>query len=90
VIADAQVAVAIAGVMGGELSGVTDATVDILLESAQFNPQAGPAAPLAGSGLRAIRVTASSAASIPPRSLAASDRAHANSFSRSPAELPSL
>jgi phenylalanyl-tRNA synthetase beta chain len=39
VIADASVAVAIAGVMGGELSGVTDTTVDILLESALFNPQ---------------------------------------------------
>lgn len=40
VIADASSAAAIAGVMGGELSGVTDATTDILLESALFNPQA--------------------------------------------------
>jgi len=39
VIADARSAVAIAGVMGGEESGVTDATADILLESALFNPQ---------------------------------------------------
>jgi phenylalanyl-tRNA synthetase beta chain len=40
VIADARSAVAIAGVMGGEMSGVTDATADILIESALFNPQA--------------------------------------------------
>ena len=40
VIADAQSPAAIAGVMGGESSGVTDATVDILLESAMFNSQA--------------------------------------------------
>jgi phenylalanyl-tRNA synthetase beta chain len=39
VIADAHSAAAIAGVMGGELSGVTSGTVDILLESALFNPQ---------------------------------------------------
>jgi len=38
VIADHQQAVAIAGVMGGERSGVTDATTDILLESAYFQP----------------------------------------------------
>jgi len=40
VIADARSAAAIAGVMGGEASGVSDATGDILLESALFNPQA--------------------------------------------------
>ena len=40
VIADARAAVAIAGVMGGEASGVTAGTADILLESALFNPQA--------------------------------------------------
>lgn len=40
VISDARAAVAIAGVMGGEDSGVTDHTVDILIESALFNPQA--------------------------------------------------
>jgi phenylalanyl-tRNA synthetase beta chain len=40
VIADGKSAVAIAGVMGGELSGVTNETVDVLLESALFNPQA--------------------------------------------------
>jgi phenylalanyl-tRNA synthetase beta chain len=39
VIADATSAAAIAGVMGGERTGVTDATTDILLESALFNPQ---------------------------------------------------
>jgi phenylalanyl-tRNA synthetase beta chain len=39
VIADATAPAAIAGVMGGEQSGVTDSTVDILLESALFNPQ---------------------------------------------------
>ncbi|HEX4085442.1 MAG TPA: phenylalanine--tRNA ligase subunit beta [Chthoniobacteraceae bacterium] len=39
VIADAQSAAAVAGVMGGELTGVTAATADILLESALFNPQ---------------------------------------------------
>ena len=33
-------AMAIAGVMGGEESGVTEATTDILLESALFSPQA--------------------------------------------------
>jgi len=37
-IADQQRAVAIAGVMGGEDSGVTEASVDILLESAYFTP----------------------------------------------------
>ncbi|MCX6966166.1 MAG: phenylalanine--tRNA ligase subunit beta [Verrucomicrobia bacterium] len=38
VIADQQRAVAIAGVMGGEESGVTEATSDLLLESAYFAP----------------------------------------------------
>ncbi|MDD5349275.1 MAG: phenylalanine--tRNA ligase subunit beta [Chthoniobacteraceae bacterium] len=38
VIADAERALAIAGVMGGEESGVTESTVDILLESAYFTP----------------------------------------------------
>ena len=37
VIADQQRAVAIAGVMGGEDSGVTEASTDILLESAYFS-----------------------------------------------------
>jgi len=36
VIADSQRAVAIAGVMGGEETGVTESTLDILLESAYF------------------------------------------------------
>jgi phenylalanyl-tRNA synthetase beta chain len=40
VIADSTAPAAIAGVMGGEASGVTEATVDLLLESALFNPQA--------------------------------------------------
>jgi phenylalanyl-tRNA synthetase beta chain len=40
VIADGRSAVAIAGVMGGELSGVTNGTVDVLIESALFNAQA--------------------------------------------------
>jgi phenylalanyl-tRNA synthetase beta chain len=40
VIADARSAAAIAGIMGGEMSGVTDETVDVLLESALFDPQA--------------------------------------------------
>lgn len=39
VIADGQRAVAIAGVMGGQESGVTEATTDIVLESAAFQPQ---------------------------------------------------
>lgn len=39
VIADHQSPVAIAGVMGGEHSGVTEATTDLLLESAYFTPQ---------------------------------------------------
>ena len=38
VIADAAKPVALAGIMGGEYSGVSDDTVDILLESAVFNP----------------------------------------------------
>ncbi len=38
VIADSKKAVAIAGVMGGETSGVTETTTDILLESAYFTP----------------------------------------------------
>lgn len=38
VIADDQRAVALAGVMGGEDSGVTESTTDILLESALFAP----------------------------------------------------
>ena len=38
VIADQQQAVALAGVMGGALSGVTDTTTDILLEAAWFQP----------------------------------------------------
>ena len=38
VIADAEVPVALAGVMGGAETEVTDTTVDILLESAYFEP----------------------------------------------------
>ena len=38
VIADETRALALAGVMGGEDSGVTDSTTDILLESAVFDP----------------------------------------------------
>lgn len=38
VIADAERAVAIAGVMGGEETGVTDTTANIILESAYFQP----------------------------------------------------
>ena len=38
VIADAASAVAIGGVMGGEDSGVTETTTDVLLESAWFTP----------------------------------------------------
>jgi phenylalanyl-tRNA synthetase beta chain len=40
VIADAKVPVAMAGIMGGEHSGVADDTSDILLESAFFTPLA--------------------------------------------------
>ncbi len=40
VIADAQKPVAIAGVMGGEETGVTEATTSVLLESAYFAPPA--------------------------------------------------
>lgn len=40
VIADHNKALAIAGIFGGEQSGVTDKTADILLESAFFNPVA--------------------------------------------------
>jgi phenylalanyl-tRNA synthetase beta chain len=38
VIADASRAVALAGVMGGEDSEISDATEDVLIESAYFNP----------------------------------------------------
>lgn len=40
VIADAKKGVAIGGVMGGEDSGVTESTVDVLLEAAYFAPSA--------------------------------------------------
>ena len=39
VIADAQKAVALAGIMGGEHSGCTDDTTDVLLEIAYFTPE---------------------------------------------------
>lgn len=39
VIADEEKAVAIAGVMGGQDTGVTEATTEVLLESAYFQPQ---------------------------------------------------
>jgi phenylalanyl-tRNA synthetase beta chain len=39
VIADAEAAVAIAGIMGGEDTGVKEGTTDIVLESAFFQPQ---------------------------------------------------
>ncbi|HWS56538.1 MAG TPA: phenylalanine--tRNA ligase subunit beta [Pyrinomonadaceae bacterium] len=39
VIADAERAVAIAGVMGGEATEISDATRDVLIESAYFDPQ---------------------------------------------------
>ncbi|HKQ06528.1 MAG TPA: phenylalanine--tRNA ligase subunit beta [Blastocatellia bacterium] len=38
IIADADHAVAIAGVMGGEETEITDSTTDVLIESAYFNP----------------------------------------------------
>lgn len=40
VIADAEKPVALAGVMGGATSEVTESTVDLLIESAQFSPLA--------------------------------------------------
>jgi phenylalanyl-tRNA synthetase beta chain len=40
VIADAERAVALAGIMGGEETEVTDATTDVLLEAANFEPTA--------------------------------------------------
>jgi phenylalanyl-tRNA synthetase beta chain len=39
VIADAERAVAVAGVMGGEETEISDATTDVLIESAYFDPQ---------------------------------------------------
>jgi phenylalanyl-tRNA synthetase beta chain len=39
VIADAERAVAVAGVMGGEETEISDATTDVLIESAYFAPQ---------------------------------------------------
>ncbi len=41
VIADTQKPIALAGVMGGEVSSVSGDTIDILLEAAIFNPIAG-------------------------------------------------
>ena len=38
VIADAKLPVALAGIMGGEESEISDATTDVLIESAYFNP----------------------------------------------------
>ena len=38
VIADSEVAVAMAGIMGGEPTSVTDSTCDLFLESAHFRP----------------------------------------------------
>src|SRR5205814_6827128 len=38
VIADARKPVAVAGVMGGEESEISNATTDVLIESAYFNP----------------------------------------------------
>lgn len=38
IIANARAAMAFAGIMGGEVSGVHDDTVDLLLESAHFDP----------------------------------------------------
>ena len=38
VIADAQKPVALAGIMGGELSEISDRTTDVLIESAYFDP----------------------------------------------------
>src|SRR5690606_20068510 len=40
VIADSQRPLALAGIMGGEYSGVTDKTSDVILESAFFSPDA--------------------------------------------------
>ena len=40
VIADAEKPMAVAGVMGGENSGINDATTEVLLESANFRPAA--------------------------------------------------
>jgi len=37
-ICDAKKSLAIAGVMGGENSGISESTKNILLESAYFNP----------------------------------------------------
>ena len=37
-IADAKSPMALAGIMGGELSGISEATVDVLLEAAHFEP----------------------------------------------------
>src|SRR4029079_3514162 len=39
VIADAEKAVALAGIMGGEESEISPTTKDVLIESASFNPQ---------------------------------------------------
>jgi phenylalanyl-tRNA synthetase beta chain len=47
IIADSQTVLGMAGVMGGEASGISDATTDIFLEAAHFTPDA-----IAGRGRR--------------------------------------
>ncbi len=42
-IADEQKGIALAGVMGGQNTEINDQTVDVLIESAYFNPSEHPA-----------------------------------------------
>jgi phenylalanyl-tRNA synthetase beta chain len=74
VIADSAKAVAIAGVMGGQESGVEEGTTDIWLESARFQPQSirRTSRQLA---LAVTRAIASSVACDPEGVISASERA---------------
>ena len=64
VIADERQVHDIGGIMGGEHSGVTDGTTDVLLEIAYFTPEQYRARPARSSASPATRAAASSAASI--------------------------
>ena len=63
VIADRSGVISLGGIMGGASTGCTEATTDVVLEIALFDPE-GPRRAAAASASRATRAPASSAASI--------------------------
>ena len=67
VIADAKGVHGIGGIMGGEDTGVSEATTDVFLEVAYFDADRASPPPAASSASSPTRATASSAASIPHR-----------------------